>query len=84
VKKLQHGLLQGSAPVEQQSLAITASSIIKATIHTVLFSLKNALLMFFIIYLLINRKTGLDHPLAVSGIIAITSMIWITMPLFVI
>jgi len=25
VKKLQHGLLQGSAPVEQKSLAITAS-----------------------------------------------------------
>ena len=83
VKKLQHGLLQESAPVVQQSLAITASSIIKATVHAVLFSLKNALLMFLIIYMFFKSEMGLEHSLAVSGIIAITSMIWIAMPLFV-
>lgn len=83
VKKLRHGLLQESVPVEQKSLAITASSIIKATVHTALFSIKNGLLMLLIVYQLINSKMALDHSVAVSIIVAITSMIWMSIPLFI-
>jgi len=83
VKKLRHGLLQESAPVVQQSVPVTASSVIKATIHTMLFSTKNALIMFFIMYILTKSEIALEHSLAVSGIIAFTSMIWIAIPLFV-
>ena len=83
VKKLQHSLLQESAPVVQQSAPVTAFSIIKATIHEMLFSLKNALMMLFIMYLLVRSEIALAHSLAVSGLIAFTSMIWIAIPLFV-
>ena len=83
VKKLQHSLLQESAPAVQQSVPVTAFSIIKATIHTVLFSLKNTLMMLFIMHLLVRSEIALAHSLAVSGLIAFTSMIWIAMPLFV-
>lgn len=83
VKKLQHSLQEESAPVVQQSVPVTASSIIKATMHTELLSLKNALLMFLIIYMFFKSEIGLEHSLAISGIIAITSMIWVAMPLFV-
>ena len=83
VKKLRHGLLQESAPVVQQSVPVTASSVIKATIHTMLFSTKNALIMLFIMYILTKSEIALEHSLAVSGIIAFTSMIWIAIPLFV-
>lgn len=83
VKKLRHNLLQESAPVVQQSVPVTASSIIKATIHTVLFSAMNAPMMLFIMYLFVRSEIALEHSLAVSGLIAFTSMIWIAMPLFV-
>jgi len=83
VKKLRHSLLQESAPAVQQSVPVTAFSIIKATIHTVLFSLKNGLIMVFIMHILIKSEIALAHSLAVSGIIAFTSMIWIAIPLFV-
>lgn len=83
VKKLQLGLQQGHAPVVQKSIDVTPYSIIRTTIHTQLFSIKNALLMFLIIYLLFKSEAGLERGLLVSGIIALMSMIWIAMPLFV-
>ena len=39
--------------------------------------------MFFIMYILTKSEIALEHSLAVSGIIAFTSMIWIAIPLFV-
>ena len=83
VKKLKHSLLQENAPAVQKSVPVTASSIIKATIHAVLFTKKNALMMLYIMYLLVKSEIALAHSLAVSGLIAFTSMIWIAMPLFV-
>ena len=83
VKKVRHSLRQESIPAEQQSVPVTAFSIIKTTIHTVLFSLKNGLIMLFIMHLLVKSEIALAHSLAVSGIIAFTSMIWIAIPLFV-
>ena len=83
VIKLRHSLRQESAPVVQQSVAVTASSIIKATIHTALLSKKNFMMMLFIMHILIKSEIALAHSLAVSGLIAFTSMIWISLPLFV-
>ena len=83
VLKLRRSLRQESVPVEQQSVLVTTSSIIKATIQSVLLSKKNIVLILFIIHLLLKSEIALAHSLAVSGLIAFTSMIWISIPLFV-
>lgn len=83
VRKLRRTMLRESAPEETQALALSVFSIIKTTVHTAIFSIKNGLLVSLIVYKMINSKMALDHALAVSGITAITSMIWISIPLFV-
>ena len=83
VIKLRHSLRQESAPVVQQSVPVTASSIIKATIQAAFLSKKNFMMMLFIMFILVKSEIALEHSLAVSGLIAFTSMIWISLPLFV-
>ena len=83
IKKLKQSLNQNNAPVAQQSIEITPYSIVKATIHTELFGIKNTLLMFLMIYIILTSKSGFGQSLIVSGMIAITSMIWVSIPLFV-
>ena len=83
VLKLRRSLRQESVPVEQQSVLVSTSSIIKATIQSVLLSKKNIVLILFIIHLLLKSEIALTHSLAVPGLIALTSMIWVSIPLFV-
>ncbi len=83
IKKLKRSLNQNNAPVAQQSIEITPYSIVKATIHTELFGLKNAFLMLLMIYILLKSNKEFGQSLIVSGMIEITSMIWISIPLFV-
>lgn len=83
VKKVKLGLEQNNAPVPQQSIEITPSSIIRATLRTELFELKNALLLFLMIYIVLKSEMGVEQSLIASGMIAISALIWISMPLFV-
>ena len=83
VKRLKQGLNQKNESVAQKSIEVTPYSVIRATIHTELFGLKNTLLVSLMIYLLLRSKSGFDQSLIISGMIALTSMIWVSLPLFV-
>lgn len=83
VKKLRGSLEQKSTPVLAQSNDIRVSSIIKATMQVELFKLKNALLLFLMTHILIKSSMGVEQSLLASAMVAITAMIWISMPLFV-
>lgn len=83
VLKLRQSLRQESEPVVQKSVPVTASSIIKATIHAAFLSKNNFMMMLYIMFILVKSEIALEHSLAVSGLIAFTSMIWISLPLFV-
>lgn len=83
VKKLKLGLERKNTSAPQQSIEITASSIIKSTLKVELFKLKNGLLLFLIIYILLRSEMTFSQSLIASGMISITSMIWVSMPLLV-
>jgi hypothetical protein len=82
VKKLKLVMEKQNHPAVQQAIEFTAFSITKATLKTELFSLINTLLLFLMIYKLLQRNMGLEKLLIASGMIAMTAMIWISLPLF--
>ncbi len=83
VKKLKLGIEQKSAPVVQQSIEITAFSIIKSTLKRELFKLKSSLLLLLIIHILLSSEMTHTQSLIASGMISATAMIWVSMPLLV-
>ena len=83
VKKLKIGLEKNNVSEPPKSIEMTAFSIIKATIKVELFKLKNALLLFLMIFILLKSEMGFEQSLIASGMIAITAIIWVSMPLFV-
>lgn len=83
VKKLKSGMEQRDTPPPQSSIELTSSAIIKAAVKIELFNLKNGLLLFFIFYILLKGQIGFERSIIASGLIAITAMIWVSMPLLV-
>jgi len=83
VRKLRLVMEQNSAPVPQQSIEVTAFSIIKSTVKGELFKLKNGLLLLLIIHILLSSEITYSRSLIAAGIISITAMIWVAMPLLV-
>ena len=83
VKKLKLVIEQKGTSASQQSIDITAFSIIKSTVKTELFKLKNGLLLLLIIHILLSSEMTYNQSLIASGMISITAMIWVSMPLLV-
>ena len=83
VKKLKLVVEQKSVSSPQQSIELTATSIIKATLKIELFQLKNGLLLLLIIHILLKSQMEFGQSLIASGTISITAMIWVSMPLLV-
>lgn len=83
VKRLKLGLERKNTPAAPQYVELSASAIIKSTVKIELFSLKNGLLLFFIIYILLKSQMSFGHTLVATGLISLTSMIWVSMPLLV-
>jgi len=83
VKKLKLVIEQNNAPVPQQSSEITVFSIIKSTVKEELLKLKNGLLLLLIIHILLSSEMTYRQSLITSGMVSITAMIWVSMPLLV-
>ena len=83
VKKLKLGIEQRSAPVVQQSIEITAFSIIKSTVKRELFKPKSSLLLLLMIHILLSSEMTYTQLLIASGMISTTAMIWVSLPLLV-
>lgn len=83
VRKLKRGLDKKDDSVESQSIELSAASIIFSTVRLELFQLKNGLLFFFVFYLILKSQLGVVQSFVASGMISITAMIWVSMPLFV-
>lgn len=83
VKKLKLGIEKRSAPVVQQSIEITAFSIIKSTVKRELFKPKSSLLLLLMIHILLSSEMTYTQLLIASGMISTTAMIWVSIPLLV-
>lgn len=83
IKKFKLVIEQKGTSTPQQSIDITAFSIIKSTLKTELFKLKNGLLLLLIIHILLSSEMTYRQSLIASGMISITAMIWVSMPLLV-
>ena len=83
VKKLKLVIEQKGTSDSQQSIEITAFTIIKSTVRQELFKLKNGLLLLLIIDILLRSDMTYNQSLIASGMISITAMIWVSMPLLV-
>lgn len=83
VRKLRLVMEQNGAPVPQESIEVTAFSIIKSTVKGELFKLKNGLLLLLIIHILFSSEITYSQSLIAAGMISITAMIWVSMPLLV-
>lgn len=77
------GLEQKSTPVTQQSIEITAFSIMKSTMKEGVFKLKSSLLLSLIINILLSCEITHNQSLIAAAMISITAMIWVSMPLLV-
>lgn len=62
---------------------LVASSIVVSTIKTELIGWKNTSMMIMVIYIFLERKFNMEQSFIAAGLIAFTSMIWVSMPLFV-
>lgn len=83
IKKLNLALEHKKVSVSQLSVDITASSIIISTMRLELFKLKNGLLLILIVYVFLKSQMSIPRSLIASGLIAATSMIWVSMPLMI-
>ncbi len=83
VKRLERNLDKDVPSVPKETPDLKTLSIIKVTAKTALIGLKNSSLMVLIIYIFLNGKYSEEESFIVAGLIALTSMVWISMPLAV-
>lgn len=83
VKRLKLVVNQEDSSPSQHSIEITATSIVRSTLKIELFSLKNGLLILLIIHILLKSQLTIGQSLIASGMISISAMIWVSMPLLV-
>ena len=81
MKKLQENLTKTKKKVSTDHISVTLFSVIRSVLILEFFSIKNTLLILLIVNILMRDELPLKQLSIATGLISLTAMLWISMPL---